>query len=275
VYALCWRADATSRYVRAKTTKRRARIGRVYFVPWVCGCTTGGRRHVRCSEAFTVNSLCRSAGRSLLSHTVLQRPTTPTYGCATITPNHEQFKLPHVTLRVLAACVVLLACLALPAGTQDLVTPSDRVSSHVNIRAEADEDAPEIGQLEIGQALPLVGSAPRFYQVQLPAGQTGFVSKSFTTTSRALVAREENELRVHFLNVGAGSCAVVKCPGSNAHVMIVDCGSTGATANDMNGQQTRTYIQNILAVHPCATECRSQPSRSGSLRAHCWCASIT
>jgi hypothetical protein len=57
-------------------------------------------------------------------------------------------------------------------------------------------------------------------------------------------------LRIHFLNIGAGSCAIVECPGANAAPMIVDCGSTGATPVDMTAQQTRAYIQNILALYP-------------------------
>ena len=34
--------------------------------------------------------------------------------------------------------------------------------------------------------------------------------------------------------------------------MIVDCESTGATAVDMDGQQVRTYIRNILQQHTAA-----------------------
>ena len=98
-------------------------------------------------------------------------------------------------LRIVLACAALL----LPVATfaQDLVTPSDRVNTHVNIRSAAADNASEIGHLEIGEALPLIGSVPRWYEVQLSGGQTGFVSKSWTTISRALVARQQDELRIH------------------------------------------------------------------------------
>ena len=32
--------------------------------------------------------------------------------------------------------------------------------------------------------------------------------------------------------------------------MIVDCGSTGATADDMDATQTRDYIRKVLSAHP-------------------------
>src|SRR5688572_23508193 len=70
------------------------------------------------------------------------------------------------------------------AFAQDLVTPSDRVTSFVNIRATPAEDGVDLGDLNIGEALPLLGDVPRWYQVQLPGGGTGFVSKSWTTMSR-------------------------------------------------------------------------------------------
>ena len=138
------------------------------------------------------------------------------------------------------------------ASAQDLVTPADRVSTHVNIRAAANENAAQIDQLGVGEALPLVRSVPRWYEVQLPGGQTGFVTKAWTTVSRALVPRQQDELRIHFLNIGAGTCTVVECPGPNAPPMIVDCGSTGATAVDMDAQQTRTYVRNVLSQHQAA-----------------------
>ena len=150
------------------------------------------------------------------------------------------------------AVVSFTSALCGSAYAQDLVTPSDRVATHVNIRSSAAENATEIGHLNIGEALPHVRSVPRWYEVQLPGGQTGFVSKAWTTVSRALAPRQQDELRMHFLNIGTGTCTVLECPGSNAAPMIVDCGSLGATAVDMDRQQTRTYIRNILAQHQAA-----------------------
>ena len=86
-----------------------------------------------------------------------------------------------MTLRIF----VLLLLWPVGVFAQDLVTPSDRVTTHVNIRAAAEDGAAQIGQLDIGKGLPLVRSVPRWYEVQLPNGQTGFVSKAFTTVSRA------------------------------------------------------------------------------------------
>jgi beta-lactamase superfamily II metal-dependent hydrolase len=112
-----------------------------------------------------------------------------------------------------------IVCLRLivhsPASSQDLVTPADRVSTHVNVRATAHVTAAEISQLTIGAAVPLVRSLPGWYEVQLLDGQSGFVSKAWTTVSRALIPRQQDELRIHFLDIGAGTCTVVECPGTN------------------------------------------------------------
>jgi hypothetical protein len=87
-------------------------------------------------------------------------------------------------LRFCITILALLLCLAAPAFAQDLVTPSDRVISHVNIRASADEAGQEIGHLEIGQALRLVRSVPRWYEVELPGGQTGFGRRYLAPSSQ-------------------------------------------------------------------------------------------
>jgi competence protein ComEC len=150
-------------------------------------------------------------------------------------------------IRLTVVCLGLIVCS--PASAQDVVTPSDRVSTQVNVRATADVTAAEIAQLTIGAALPLIRSVPGWYEVQLADGRSGFVSKAWTTVSRALLPRKQDELRIHFLNIGAGTCTVVECPGSNAAPMIVDCGSTGATPLDMSAQQTRAYVREVLSHH--------------------------
>ena len=145
-----------------------------------------------------------------------------------------------------------MAFWSVPTFAQDFVTASDRVTTHVNIRATASEDTAPIGQLPVGEGLPLIRSVPRWHEVQLAGGQSGFVSKAFTTISRALAPRDEDELPIHFLNIGTGSCAIVECPGMGAPPMIVDCGSLGRTEVDLDAQQTRTYLRNILAQHQAA-----------------------
>ena len=145
--------------------------------------------------------------------------------------------------------LLLGLCLCGRAAAQDSVTPSDRVRTHVNVRAEPREDAAEVGELRIAEALPLVGSVPRWHQVRLPSGQTGFVSKAWTTVSQALAPRRQDEIRIHFLDVGAGTCSVVECPGPTGSPMIVDCGSTGATDDDLSRDEVGTYVRGILAQH--------------------------
>jgi hypothetical protein len=110
-------------------------------------------------------------------------------------------------LRTVALTLAFVLCRSVSA--QDLVTPSNRVTTFVHVRAAAQEEAAQIAQLRIGEALPLSASIPRWYVVELPNGQSGFVSTAWTTISRALRPRQEHELRIHFLNIGAGTCTVV------------------------------------------------------------------
>jgi hypothetical protein len=73
---------------------------------------------------------------------------------------------------------VLILLLATPAFAEDLVTPSHRVTSFVNIRSMPSADSMEIGQLRPVESLPLVESVPRWHEVQLRDGRTGLVAKS-------------------------------------------------------------------------------------------------
>ena len=132
----------------------------------------------------------------------------------------------------------------------DQVVPSDRVQSHVNIHRLANSQSPTVGQLRPGESLAFVQSVPRWHEVRLGDGGTGFVSKSWSRiVPEGLAARQLDELRIHFLNVGAGTCTIVECPGAdNPPPMIVDCGSLAGTVDDMDRDAARQRIQEILGA---------------------------
>jgi competence protein ComEC len=152
------------------------------------------------------------------------------------------------SLRLAVIPLLALFCASsLHAQTQETVVPSDRVTTFVHIRSAPRASSTERGRLQIGDSLPLIQSVPRWYEVRLPDGTTGFVGKAWTTVTHPLTARAENELRIHFLNIGTGTCTVVECPGPSAPPMIVDCGSLGRSDDDLTSDETRTYVQTILA----------------------------
>jgi beta-lactamase superfamily II metal-dependent hydrolase len=147
------------------------------------------------------------------------------------------------------AVMVMLFCIsASTLAAQEQVVPSQRVTNFVHIR-NAPDGSGEKGRLRPGESLPLVADVPRWYEVRLADGSTGFVSKAWTTIVRGLAARQEDDLRIHFLNIGTGTCTVIQCPGPNAPPMIVDCGSTGAGADDLSAVETKSYIDAILSQH--------------------------
>jgi beta-lactamase superfamily II metal-dependent hydrolase len=146
---------------------------------------------------------------------------------------------------MIALILLLLAPVA--AFAQDAVVPTDRVASFVKVRSAPSTDSMEVGRLNVGESARLLRSVPRWFEIQLADGTRGFVAKSFTTITQALAPRREDELRIHFLNVGTGSCAIVECPGSGAPTMIVDCGALSAGPNGMSGAEVRAYFQNLVA----------------------------
>ncbi len=152
-------------------------------------------------------------------------------------------------LNINRVLLTILFLLVPTLGTADVVVPSDRVTSRVVVHEEPRANSADIGSLRPGEQLPYRGSVPRWHRVELPDGTRGFVSKSWTRIVRELAAREVDELRIHFLNVGAGTCTVVECPGANSPPMVIDCGSTGATPSDLDSDEARAYVQGILSQH--------------------------
>jgi len=95
----------------------------------------------------------------------------------------------------------------------------------------------------------LLERVPRWYRVRLGDGTTGFVSKSWVRVEKDLADRQSNEIRIHFLNIGAGTCTLVECPGQDAPPIVVDCGSLGGTGDDMTRDEAEVHIQAILKQH--------------------------
>ena len=158
-------------------------------------------------------------------------------------------------MRVLPTAVVAVALTTLSSLTYaDQVVPSERVTNGVTIRAEPTTNSASLGVLHPGQSLPWVRNVPRWREVQVSPTETGFVSKSWThhIAEAALQPRAQDELRIHYLPVGAGTCTVVECPGANAPPMIIDCGSLGGTSRgpeDLDEAEAAAAVQAILANH--------------------------
>jgi hypothetical protein len=141
-------------------------------------------------------------------------------------------------LRALCWLLALLVC-ARPA-TADDITPADRVVDHINVREGPSTETPVIGELEKGDRAPLLLSVPRWYQIRLPDGSEGFVSKSWSKRLAAVVtpaAAGEVGFTIHFLDVGTGDSA------------IIDIGQQEIIIDGGNSTKVRLeYIQNRQIV---------------------------
>jgi beta-lactamase superfamily II metal-dependent hydrolase len=153
---------------------------------------------------------------------------------------------------------ILALAVALPAlvqadriDAQELfVAPSDRVTRFVNVRELSSADSDAIARLSPGERLPLVDNVAGWREVRLADGRSGFVSKSWTIVVPGSPPGSEEELRIHFLSIGAGTCTVVECPGPGALPIIVSSGGKGEMA--LERDEARQRIQEILAEHGTA-----------------------
>lgn len=75
---------------------------------------------------------------------------------------------------------VLFLALCVTVVHAEDVTPSDRVTSRLNVREEPSTDSLIVGKLEPGETATLVDSAARWYRVRLDNGALGYVSKAWS-----------------------------------------------------------------------------------------------
>ncbi len=163
-----------------------------------------------------------------------------------IRPNSRQ------TLIALSLALLAFTGWLVPSAealAQDVVEPTERVANFVRVRAQPSSQSTTVHELRPGQNLPYLGSVPRWHEVELPGGTSGFVSKSWTRVVPHAPGQPHN-MGIYFLSVGSGACTLVECPGPDAPPMFVDCGSSGGRndlAMDLN--QAAVRIDEILSAH--------------------------
>ncbi len=148
---------------------------------------------------------------------------------------------------------------AASSGMADLVVPRESNGVDVVIREENSSQSDEIGTLPLGESRELISAVALWYEIRMQNGDPGFVSKRSTRLMRMAPTRATDELRIHYLNVGSGSCTLVECPGANAPPMIVDCGSVGAFSFDLDAATATTYLRTILEGHTSPNVIISHP----------------
>jgi hypothetical protein len=78
----------------------------------------------------------------------------------------------------------LLLFIPAHAAWSDQVTPSERVTSHLNVRLEPSGASAVVGALQPGEAAAFERSVPFWYEVMLPDGTRGYVSKAWSQLIR-------------------------------------------------------------------------------------------
>lgn len=122
---------------------------------------------------------------------------------------------------------------------QETVTPSDRVTRNVVVRAEPSTGAAPVDKMLPGAILPLVGDVPGWFRVQLPDGRLGFVSKAWTDLSSARLATAGRTFKVHVIDVGTGLAVFVE---GQDFALLYDAGSQDDLAQG-SGNRVVAYIR--------------------------------
>jgi len=85
----------------------------------------------------------------------------------------------------------LLLIAPMCAAWADQVVPSDRVSTHLNVRHDPSASAAVVGALRPGEAAVFVRSVPFWYEIRLPDGTGGYVSKAWSRRIDVAAAGDE------------------------------------------------------------------------------------
>ncbi len=118
------------------------------------------------------------------------------------------------------ALLLTLVVSASAYSNQYVVTPKPGINSTAVYDTVG---GAEVQRLNHGETLPWFKNIPWYYEVRLPNGNPAYVRKGYARRMLATTT-DTNEMRIHFLHTGAGSCALVECPASE-EVMMIDCGS--------------------------------------------------
>lgn len=133
------------------------------------------------------------------------------------------------------------------AAAQDAVTPSDRVTRNVVVRAAPSTASLPLAKLLPGESLPVTGDAPGWFQVRLPDGAVGFVSKAWTQTATVpVVATGGGTWKAHVIDVGTGLAVFVEGPD---FALLYDAGSQ----DDLADGSDNRVVSYIHAVRPNLT----------------------
>lgn len=155
--------------------------------------------------------------------------------------------------------LLLLPCLFISffIHASEFVEPNDRIINGLNIRAEPHSEAAKIGHMLPGGKLPLLSKDVKYYyEIELPSGQTGYVSKSY---SRVItnIPQTQSDLKITFFDVGQGDSTLIKCP--NRKHILIDAGSLSGVGSDdirsqlipeLNSDDFR--IHTLIITHPDA-----------------------
>lgn len=131
--------------------------------------------------------------------------------------------------RLFAVLLAVVVAWVAPSAFATQVTPSERVTGHVNVREfPATQDSAVVGQLAVGQAAELLEVIPYWYRVRLGDGTEGYVSKAWTRlvedpTTAAL------PFALHVVDVGVGDAIIVDIGDRE---IVIDGGNFPATLHD-------------------------------------------
>src|SRR3546814_11053477 len=101
-----------------------------------------------------------------------------------------------LTRSLLAAMLLLLFNLSATSVFAEDVVPSSRVSSAVLVREGPSTATAILGRLRPGDTARIVGEESGWYQVELPDGTRGYVSKAWTLVVGRKIGRASCRARV-------------------------------------------------------------------------------
>jgi len=100
--------------------------------------------------------------------------------------------------------LLTLLLISIPANAEQ-VTPSDRVTTHVNVREQPSSQSNIVGTLNINETAELLESVPYWHRIRLSNDTVGYVSKAWSRvtsgTSEVLPTTGKTDLIIGSWNI--------------------------------------------------------------------------